>query len=334
MGKITSLFAWKVANATDARVDRAGLLRGLGIDPTAPIDRGVMLEDNAYYQFLGEAARLDPDGATLPLRTGASMRLDEYGAWGLAWKSAQSLRESMQRPERYARMLTNVTTYELEETPGDAFFYLHRAGKRSLGLRLSNEASIASAFSLGLQVSTRPFQPRAVFFKHHGPGSAESHEKHFGCPVHFGADKDALLLPVDALDRPNKLGDPDMAKFFDRLLDVELAKLDDGEAWDKRVQAEVAQSLSGGIPLISDIAAKLGMSARTLQRRLGDQGVSFQDLVDESQRRLSERLLRQTTYSMLDIAFMTGFSEQSAFTRAFKRWAGQTPRSYRLQVTD
>jgi len=86
--------------------------------------------------------------------------------------------------------------------------------------------------------------------------------------------------------------------------------------------------------LISDIAAKLGMSARTLQRRLGDQGVSFQDLVDESQRRLSERLLRQTTYSMLDIAFMTGFSEQSAFTRAFKRWAGQTPRSYRLQVTD
>ncbi len=333
MGQITSLFAWKVAAATDARVDRAALLRSVGIDPTGEPDPGFNLDDQAYYGFFAEAARRDADGATLPLRTGASMRLDEYGAWGLAWKAALNLRGAMQRAERYARMLTSVTTYELVDASEGAWFKLHREGERILGLRLSNEASIASAYSLSLQVATEPFSPLAVCFKHEGPRDRAGHEAHFGCPVHFGADRDALLMPGDALARPNQLSDAGMARFFDRFLDEELARMTEPEALDKRVRAEISQALSGGVPMVSDIASRLGMSARTLQRRLGENGVSYQDLVDDSRRRLAERLLRETRYSLLDVAFMTGFSEQSAFTRAFKRWAGQTPRSFRLQAT-
>ena len=82
--------------------------------------------------------------------------------------------------------------------------------------------------------------------------------------------------------------------------------------------------------MLSDIARRLGMSGRTLQRRLSDEGYSYQTLVDESRRQLAKRLLHQTDFSLVEVAFMTGFSEQSAFTRAFKRWAGQTPRSYRI----
>jgi AraC-like DNA-binding protein len=74
------------------------------------------------------------------------------------------------------------------------------------------------------------------------------------------------------------------------------------------------------------------MSGRTLQRRLSARGYSFQALVDESRRELAERLLKETGYPLAEIAFLIGFSEQSAFNRAFKRWAGQTPRSYRLRA--
>ncbi|MEZ5592792.1 MAG: helix-turn-helix transcriptional regulator [Gammaproteobacteria bacterium] len=88
--------------------------------------------------------------------------------------------------------------------------------------------------------------------------------------------------------------------------------------------------MSEGIPTISDVAGHFGMSGRTLQRRLANRGYSYQTLVDESRRQLAERLLQQTDYSLAEVAFMTGFSEQSAFTRAFKRWAGQTPRSFRI----
>jgi len=96
------------------------------------------------------------------------------------------------------------------------------------------------------------------------------------------------------------------------------------------VRLAVAKMLSEGVPTLSTVALSLGMSARTLQRRLSDQEKSFQSLVDQARRELSQQLLRETHYSLAEIAFLTGFAEQSGFTRAFKRWAGETPRSYRL----
>ncbi|MEO1115443.1 MAG: helix-turn-helix transcriptional regulator, partial [Pseudomonadota bacterium] len=80
---------------------------------------------------------------------------------------------------------------------------------------------------------------------------------------------------------------------------------------------------------IADVAARLGLSARTLQRRLAAQGHAFQDLVDEARQELAVRLLRRTDYALAEVAFLTGFAEQSAFTRAFKRWRGETPAHFR-----
>jgi AraC-like DNA-binding protein len=100
-----------------------------------------------------------------------------------------------------------------------------------------------------------------------------------------------------------------------------------------RVRSAVSHALVDGIPTLSTIATELGVGARTLQRRLSESGHSFQGIVDGARRELAEQLLRETDYSLAEIAFLTGFSEQSGFTRAFKRWEGQTPRSYRLEVT-
>lgn len=99
------------------------------------------------------------------------------------------------------------------------------------------------------------------------------------------------------------------------------------------VRSAVFHVLSEGIPTLSTIATELGIGARTLQRRLSESGHSFQGIVDGVRRQLAQQLLRETDYSLAEIAFLTGFSEQSGFTRAFKRWEGQTPRSYRLAVT-
>ncbi len=331
MGQITSLFVWKVIGAVDESVDRDALVRSVGIDPDDPIDPTRMVPDTEYYSFFERCAAADPKGWTLPLRVGATMRCDEYGAFGLAWKSAADLRGSYARAERYARVLTNVSTYEVESTDGGAFMHLHRDGERRLGLRLSNEATIASIVSISQQASSGSFRPLAVYFKHPAPGSAADHEAHFGCPVHFTSDRDALQVSKETLRTPNKVGDADIVRFFDTLLAADVSKLGDDRTLARRVQNRISQSLSEGVPAISDVARHLGMSGRTLQRRLSEQALSYQNLVDESRRQLSQRLLRQTDYSLAEIAFMTGFAEQSSFTRAFKRWAGQTPRSYRLQ---
>ncbi len=331
MGQITSLFAWKVIRQVDSSVDRRALLEPLGIDPENDVDPSVMVADVDYYAFFAEAARADPEGIALPLRTGASMRCDEYGAFGLAWKSATNLRGSWERAERYARVLTSVAFYAMEPTSDGTYFHLRREGERSLGLRLSNETTIASAFAISQQVTTEPLELTGVFFKHTAPETTEFHESHFGCPVHFGADRDAILVDPAALLVPNRQGDASIAKFFDTHLEAELEKLADDSSLDQRVRIQISQALSEGVPKISDIASRLGMSGRTLQRRLADRGYTFQDLVDESRRQLAERLLAQTSYPLAEVSFLTGFSEQSAFNRAFKRWAGQTPRSFRLQ---
>ena len=331
VGQITSLFVHKVVRQVDDSVDKRALLEIVGVDPDAAVDPKVMVADGDYYTFFAEAARADPDGVSLPLRVGATMQSDEYGAFGLAWKSALNLRGSCERAERYARVLTSVTTYEVRDADEGVYMLLHRdADRTQLGLRLSNEASIASVAAISQEVSTGRFEPLAIYFKHASPGSAEAHERHFGCPVHFGADKDALLISRETMQAPNKLGDESISQFFDRHLKQELAQFDDEAALERRVRTEIAQALSEGVPAVSSIADRFGMSNRTLQRRLSDRGYSFQALVDESRRELAERLLKETGYPLAEIAFLTGFSEQSAFNRAFKRWAGQTPRSFRL----
>jgi AraC-like DNA-binding protein len=317
------LFVKKVLAQVDDHVDRGPLLRSVGLDPDGRIDPAYMIPAAEYYELLERLTDLVSDPTTFPLKVGASMRCDDYGAFGLAWKSATDLRGSYARAERYARVLTSVATYEVESTGRGAFMHLHRDGPRRPGLRLSNEATIASIAAISRQVSTREFRPLEVHFKHPTPGATEGHEEHFGCPVRFGSDRDALLVSTETLQAPNKLGDESISRFFDTHLEAEISKFQDHRTLDEQVLELVSRSLSEGVPKITDVASHLCLSARTLQRRLADGGFSYQSLVDEARRRLAARLLEETDYSLGEISFMAGFSDQSALTRAFNRWEGQ-----------
>lgn len=330
MGQITSLFAHKVIGQVSPGVETRDALNSLGLRPEGPVDSSQMVAAGAYYDFFAELARRDPDGLTLPLRVGASMRCDDYGAFGFAWKTATTLAGSYERAEQFGRRLTNVSTYSVERAADGAFFHLHRAGERHLGLRLSNEATIASVAAISQEVSEARFIPRAVYFTHEAPGPSAAHEAHFGCRVHFAADRDAILVSAEQLAAKNRLSDKGLSAYFDRRLKEEIASRDREDGLDQQVRHVVAQRLSDGVPTLSGVAEALGIGARTLQRRLADDGHSFQSVVDAARRELSHQLLRETDYSLAEIAFLTGFAEQSGFTRAFKRWSGQTPRSYRL----
>lgn len=333
MGQITSLYVYKVVGQASDGVETRDLIESLGLAPDGPIDPARMVPSADYYRFFAALSERDPDGLRLPLRIGAAMRSDEYGAFGLAWKSAPDLRGSYARSERYGHVLGSAETYSMERTAEGVFFSLDKAGDGSLGMLLSNEASMSAVATISQEVSTAPFTPKGIFFKHHPRGDVSVYEAHFGCPVHFETEQDAILVTDDMLAVPNKLGDETIATFFDRHLAAELAAMTDDTGLEQRVRIAVSQTLSEGVPSVTDIASQLGVSGRTLQRRLSNKGVSFQGLVDLARRELAERLLKDTDYSLAEVAFLTGFSEQSGFTRAFKRWAGQTPRSYRLGDT-
>lgn len=328
MGVITSLFAHKVIAAA-APQDAPALLASVGLDPLAPADPKQMIEDTVYYGLLERLAET-MDVTDLPLRTGASMRCDEYGAVGLAWKAAPTLRGSYTRVTRYARLWTSVVEYELQPQVDGTLFILHRTGVRRLGLRLSNEATLASAVAISREVSPNGFSPRHVYLKHPAPSDTTAHTAYFNCPVAFNAEHDALLLSDESLAQPTRLGDEGITRFLLSHLDAELAALQAAEnTLATRTRATIARALSEGVPKLDDVARSLGLSARSLHRRLSEEGLSYQSLTDNTRRDLAEGMLMEETHSLSEIAFLTGFSEQSAFTRAFKRWTGQTPAQYR-----
>lgn len=330
MGYVTSLFARKVVAAAGSGVDAAALLTGAGIDPEGQLDPKSMIPDSAYYEMLERIAG-QIDVTDLPLRTGASMRLDEYGALGLAFKAATTLGGSFGRVERYARLWTSVVEYELRPDPRGTLFILHRAGPRRLGMCLSNEATLASAVSIARQVSPVQVAPLEVLIRHPGPKQTRSHEDYFGCPVRFGADLDALLFSTETLARPNILGDEGISRYLLSHLDAELSQIVDEIELVSSAKDAIAQALSEGAPKMVEIARGLGLSARSFHRRLSEHGMRFQTLTEETRRELAEGLLRDERHSLAEIAFLTGFSEQSSFTRAFKRWLGTTPASYRKE---
>lgn len=330
MTKITSLYVHKVVSQASPGVETGDLIEDLGLSPAGPVDPTQMVSASKYYDFFAALADRDPEGLTLPLRIGAAMRSDEYGAFGLAWKSAPNLLGSYMRSERYGHVLGSAESYSLEESGGGLFFNLEKAGDGRPGMLLSNEASMAAVDMISKEVSTLSFMPLAVYFKHGPRDDTSAYESHFGCPVYFESGRDALLVSQASVAAPNKVGDETIARFFDRHLEEQLTSLTSDIDFEQQVRRAVANVLSEGIPSLSLIASELTIGTRTLQRRLADQGLSFQSVVDRARKDFAQRLLRETDYSLAEVAFLTGFSEQSGFTRAFKRWAGQTPRSYRL----
>ncbi|MFK7836714.1 MAG: AraC family transcriptional regulator [Sulfitobacter sp.] len=331
MGQVTSLFARKVVGVAGDAVDARAVLESVGLAADGPLDPKQMLEDDDYYGMI-ELMAEQMDITPLPLIVGEAMRPDEYGALGLAWKAAPNLLGSFSRVARYWRLWTSVTQYELEETDRGMLYVQRREGLRRLGMRISIEATLASGVSLGRQVSPRPFSPIEVYFQHTAPKTIEHHETYFGCPVHFGADKDAMLLSHQSLSEPNILGDAGITAFLVSHLDQELAQIDDTPALHTQTKSEIARALSEGLPKMGDIARRLGLSARSFHRRLAEHGLNFQTLTEETRREIATAMLQEDRYSLSEIAFLTGYSEQSAFNRAFKRWMGVTPAAYRKSL--
>ncbi|MEO0753835.1 MAG: AraC family transcriptional regulator ligand-binding domain-containing protein [Pseudomonadota bacterium] len=184
MADITSLYVYKVVGQASDGVETRDLVEALGLNPDGPVDPSQMVTSEDYYRFFAELTERDPDGLRLPLKIGAAMRIDEYGAFGLAWKSAPDLRGSFTRSERYGHVLGSAETYSMERTDKDVFFSLDKAGDGSLGMLLSNEASLSAVVTICQEVSTAPFVPRGIFFKHAARGDLSVYAAHFGCPAH------------------------------------------------------------------------------------------------------------------------------------------------------
>ncbi|MEM1052999.1 MAG: AraC family transcriptional regulator ligand-binding domain-containing protein, partial [Pseudomonadota bacterium] len=334
MAQSSSIYSRKAIEHAPEHLDRAELFAICKLDISAPPDLSTMVAEEDYVRLLETIAQAEDGLPKAHIRLGMSMRCEELGAVGLAWKSSPTLMDGWDRAQRYVRVVAGVRALEMaqgEETTEIRFLRL--TDEAPVGAKLSNEATFASFTAICREASGRQFKPVEAFCGHEFIGDKEFLEDFLGCSLVDRAGGNAVVISNDELALPNAVGDDAISRFFDERVEEMLAETEAGIPVSLQVKSAIGKNLSSGIPKLSDVSSSLGMSARTLQRKLSDEGAVFQDLVDHARRELSERLLRTTQYPLVEIAFLTGFAEQSGFTRAFKRWSGETPRSYRLSST-
>jgi AraC-like DNA-binding protein len=192
------------------------------------------------------------------------------------------------------------------------------------------EYTLAAVF-LRTRIATNQRYPlMRVDFSHPRPDDIREHERIFECPVVFGAGGCRLVIARVVWDTPRTGSDPALFDVLDTHARMLLEQRPVAPDIAGQVRKAIAAELRGGNPSLASVAKRLAMSPRTLQRRLREQGILFNDLLDAMRFRAAKAYLAPGDIAGAEVAYLLGFAEQSSFDRAFKRWSGGlTPTEYR-----
>jgi AraC-like DNA-binding protein len=250
------------------------------------------------------------------------------GTMGYAWLSSRTLHTGLKRMERFSRILGSDFRYEIHnDANGLRFVYDHCRGDAPIG-------PVMTDFSLSVLVNMcrtnfgHELNPARLCLRRPAPADPQPWLAYFGCPIVFGSNEDSFLLDRETADTPLPSANIPLANTFDAILTEQLANFFNDDLVS-RCKANILSQLTSGTPSADDLAITLGLSQRSLQRRLGELGLTYQGVLDETRHELARRYLDDPSKSVTEITFLLGFSEQSAFTRAFKRWSGMSPSTYR-----
>ena len=291
------------------------------------------LSTGSHYRILGLVAERVPDRAALSLRYARSIDIDRMGTLALACKAAPDVDGALQRVSRYQSLISDSVRYHLDATGQSKVLRQEVLAGSGPGLVFSPEAGLAAIFCVVDRLAAERIRAERVTFRHDPSRDAHLFEDFFGCPVEFGAKVDGLQFSRDTLETRNRLGDQALSDFLTRHLEAEAAQFLSEPSLVRTTREHIASGLSEGLPRMADVARELGFSVRSFHRRLADHGVSFQTLAEDTRREIALGMLRDENCPFSEIAFLTGFSEQSAFNRAFRRWTNQTPASYRKSLS-
>jgi AraC-like DNA-binding protein len=310
-------------------VDAEQFVREGGYEPALFRDPTARLPTSAVDQAARAAAERIADPA-FALRAARCWHPSNLGALGHAWLASSTLRTALQRLERYNRILTEKATYRLEDSAkGLRMVFDH--GRKDLALAAPG---VDFAFSLLVDMCRMNYgaslRPLEVTLRRAQPADPAPWEHFFGGRVQFGAARDSFLLSRRDADEPLPVANRQLAAALDAILTRQLADLDRSNV-AARCKAVLLERLASGDSPEQDVAKVLHMSRRTLQRKLAEADLTYQQLVDDTRRDLALRYIDDPAKSLTEITFLLGLSGQSAFTRAFRRWTGTSPTDYRAQ---
>ncbi|WP_184397098.1 AraC family transcriptional regulator [Rhizobium sp. BK650] len=190
------------------------------------------------------------------------------------------------------------------------------------------DVTFAAILELGRRGTGRHIRPLRAEMVRQGPVS-EAHRSYFDAPMRTGCPENALVLDRDDLDLPFAGHNPELLAILEPALAASLGEIEAQSSLSQQVKILIKRRLASGRPDVADVARELGMSERTLQRRITAQGSSYRGLLDEARQELGRRLLSDEQNGIEEIAFLLGFQDTGSFYRAFRSWEGVTPAQWR-----
>ncbi|KYF85160.1 hypothetical protein BE20_58045 [Sorangium cellulosum] len=285
------------------------------------------LSTEQFFALWGALGASSPHDVGLRLAT--ETQVHEYDISSLAALHSPDLGTALAKLARYKRLCGPKDMAIDTKGKEVAIHTTYRHAPGPTPPRLV-DASLASLLVLLRRGSGLALTPKRVELSR-----ARSDEpmllRFFGCPLRFRAKRDALVLEERLLTTPFITHNADLLQVLVPSLDQKLAPLEQG-SFVEQVRAAVARRMSGERPSLSKVARELSLSTRTLQRRLGELGVSYQHVLDEVRHDTALRLLRTDDVDVNEIAFLLGFDEVNSFTRAFRAWEGKTPKRWRDSI--
>lgn len=302
----------------DAGFDTALLLQ----DARVPLD-----EISLLWRFAVARA----GNPTLGLKRDLVASSSKLGTVGHAMACCPDLRSGIELVARYMPVLSDATLLTLEADPRGGWLAITHVGGRLPVPRQRVEYALLTALMQIRWLTRREIQPIAIEFAYSSPVDDRVHSEAFGCTPCFDASENRMLVSMSDLALPFPTHHPGLSDIQRSLLDAQLALL--GQTTTVTlVRTEIARTLVNGEPRRSSVAGLLAMTERTLQRRLNEEGVSFQLLLDRTRRELAQQYLAQSRHSLGEISDLLGFADRSNFFRACNRWFGISPAKYQARL--
>jgi AraC-like DNA-binding protein len=314
--------------ATEPLRDAVGLAAGgpaFGLR-TIPLRR-------AWQLWEAVISRLRDPG--FPIAVAEIYRPETYGVLTLTAITSSDLRDALNKVIHFWRLWTSASQWTIEPGGrGHRLIFAHAIGELGLGQRCDQEYTLAE-MTAGIRqvIGDERWSPLEARLRHPRPRSVERHEAFFGAGVVFGAAQAELRVRESDLARPTVRASGMLATFFEQHSEQLLRSVQELPADVLRIKAAILEELHGRMPHLTDVASRLAIGARTLRRQLDEQGITFKALVDQTRAELAREYLERSLHSIGEIAYLLGFSEPSAFHRAFKRWTGLSPQRYRARAS-
>jgi AraC-like DNA-binding protein len=314
-------------------------LEELGVSPAdvlghAGLPRGLFDQERilvtteelfALYRGLAEASR----DAAIGLKLGTEPRIERYDPIAIAAVSARSLRDALQRLARY-KQLTCPEAVHVAERGDECRVQFRWLLAQETEPPLLVDLCFAWVVGIARRGTGGLINPKRLEFRA-GTENRRMYEGHFGCPAKFDARQNTIVFDKADLDRPFLTHNADLFAMVAPQLEAELAQALASKALGERVKGILKPLLAGRRPGIGDVARELRLSSRTLQRRLAEDGATFQQLLQEARHELARHYLRHSSLELNETAYLLGYEDAHSFFRAFHDWEGSSPGEWRAR---